>query len=161
MTDPYRNSTYEMRISRLENDSKETYVLMGQVQIDLAGLRTDVTRIGDKVERIDHRVNDMQGQINASFDRVETRFVEARTYVDGRFDVVDARLDGLQNQMDERFDAVDTRFDSMQNQMDSRFAEVDARFDEVNTNLGSINQTLAVILTRLPHQRTPENATPE
>lgn len=83
------DSQLELRVSRLENDTRSIYDLIGEI-------RSTQQEHSERFERVDERFD----KIDERFERVDERFEK----IDERFEKIDGRFD----EIGERFDKIET-----------------------------------------------------
>jgi hypothetical protein len=129
---------------------------------DIAAVRTDITRLDLKIDRVANDVAVVKGAqmgqgtmltilvqdvremrtrleafergVTIRFDAVDTKFSK----IDTRFDAVDTRF----SKIDTRFDAMDARFNTFERDVMNRFNAMDARFDAIERAIAAIHAAL-------------------
>jgi flagellar capping protein FliD len=135
---------------------------------DIATVRTDITRLDLKIDRMANDVAVVKGaqmgqgtMLNILVQDVREMRTRLEAFEQGitiRFDAVDTRFDAI----DTRFDAVDTRFSTIDTRfdaMDARFStferDVMNRFNAMDTRFDAIERAIAAIHAALT-QRNPQ-----
>jgi methyl-accepting chemotaxis protein len=109
-----------------------------EVRAELAGVREDVRRlagqIGESLERINRRLDEVNGRIHAAsahLEHVDERLEE----VNGHLQEAGARCEPIDEhfvQVDHGFQRVDGRFDQLERRMDERLAQAARRIDFIH-----------------------------
>ena len=84
--------------------------------------------MGLRVDRVDLRIDSLEGAVRAGFEQMARQFAE----VDRRFEAIDRRFD----RMDDRFDRLETRFDGLE----SQFGGLENRFDGLSAEINRSQQ---------------------
>lgn len=103
----------------------------------------------DRLDHLNHRVDEGFERMGEEFARVDKRFDEGFERMDREFARVDTRMDEGFARMDREFARVDKRMDEGFARMDKEFTRVDKRFDKVEEAIVTLSGNVESLRTTL------------